>query len=77
MSGIEIYVRHRTDGAMLNIYLDRKTKEALIAALESGKFEDPNTPISLELSVLPEWLSEPGSTHARIPISEINVSTDD
>lgn len=77
MSGIEIYVRHRSDGAMLNIYLDRKAKEALIAALESGKFEAPNTPISLELSVLPEWLSEPGSTHARIPISEINVSIAD
>ena len=77
MSSIEIYIRHRSDGAMINIYLDRKTKTALIAALESGKFADPSTPINLELSVLPEWLSEPGSTHARSPISEINVSTDD
>ncbi|SIQ87876.1 hypothetical protein [Aquipseudomonas alcaligenes] len=77
MSAIEINIRHRSDGAMLNIYLDRKTKAALIAALESGQFADSNTPINIELSVLPEWLSEPGSTHARIPISEINISTDD
>mgnify|MGYP000508771439 CR=1 FL=1 len=73
MSGIEIYVRHRSEGTMLNIHLDQEAKEALIAALQSGKFDNPNMPIHLELSILPEWLSDTHSMHARIPISEINV----
>lgn len=34
MSGIEIYVRHRSEGTMLNIHLDQEAKEALIAALQ-------------------------------------------
>ncbi|MCP1318387.1 hypothetical protein [Vreelandella lionensis] len=77
MSGIEIYIRHRSEGALLNIYLDKKTKVALVAALENGKFDDPNVPINLELSILPQWLSEENSTHVRVPISEINISTDE
>jgi hypothetical protein len=76
MSGIEIYVRHRNEGTMLNIYLDQETKAALIAALENGKFEDPRIPINLELSILNEWLSDENSAHVRIPISEINISAE-
>lgn len=77
MSGIEIYVRHRSEGAMLNIYLDQKTKVELITALQSGKFEGGKIPINLELSILPDWLSEADSMHARIPISEINICSDE
>ena len=77
MSGIEIYIRHRSEGAMLNIYLDQKTKLALVAALENGKFDDPSVPINLELSLIPEWLSEENSTHVKIPITEINISADE
>lgn len=76
MSGIDIYVRHRSDGAMLSIHLDKDTKAALIAALEVGRFAGSDTPISLELSMLPEWLDEQSSTHMRIPITEIIINSD-
>lgn len=77
MSSIEIYVRHNSDGAMLNVHLNSSTKQELITALQSGRFEAENVPIHLELSVLPEWLTTQGGTHARIPITAINISEAD
>lgn len=76
MSCIEINVRHRGGGTMLNIYLDQKTKIELLAALESDKFESSSIPINLEISILSEWISEENPMHVKIPISEINVNTD-
>lgn len=77
MSSIEIYVRHNNDGAMLNVYLDSSTKQELITALQSGRYESADASIHLELSVLPEWLTNQGEAHARIPIAAINVTETD
>ncbi len=74
MKGIEISVRHTHNGTLLNIHLDARAKQRLIAGLQSGRFDSRDTPINLELSVLPEWLTDPESTHARIPITVINVN---
>lgn len=77
MSGIEIYVRHNGNGAVLNIHLDSSTKQELITALQSGRFESADMPIYLELSVLPEWLTTQGESHARIPVAAINIAETD
>ncbi|CAH0349854.1 hypothetical protein [Aquabacterium sp. CECT 9606] len=78
MSGIEIYVRHRSDGAMLNFHLSSRDRQALIHALTTGGgMEDTSIPIHLELSLLPQWLTDPENMHARIPISAINISVSD
>lgn len=77
MSRIEIYVRHSSDGAMLNIYVDSSTKQQLISALQSGQYESADASIHLELSVLPEWLANQGEAHARIPIAAINFTETD
>lgn len=77
MSGIEIYVRHRSDGAMLNFHLSSRDRLALIHALTMGSMKDASIPVHLELSLLPEWLTDPESMHARIPISAINFNVSD
>jgi hypothetical protein len=77
LSSIEIYVRHNGNGAVLNIYLDSSTKQELISALQSGRFESAGVPMHLELSVLPEWLTNQGESHARIPVAAINIAETD
>jgi hypothetical protein len=77
MSGIEIYVRHRSDGAMLNFQLSSSDRQVLIHALTTGGMENASIPIHLELSLLPQWLTDPENMHARIPISAINFSVSD
>ena len=53
-------------------------RDEFIAALQNGSFEDRNTDINLELSVLDKWrtdtdVSEP---HIRVPITAINIQSD-
>lgn len=72
--GIEIYVRHNSDGAMLNIHLDASTKERFIAALQEGRFSSADVSINLELFVLPQWVTDPEYGHVRIPLTAINVT---
>ena len=74
MNGIPFVITQNGEASMVIEGVKQfQEKEALIAALQSGKFDNPNMPIHLELSILPEWLSDTHSMHARIPISEINV----
>lgn len=77
MSGIEIYVRHRSEGAVLSFHLSSDEREALIHALMNGSIDEASVPVHLELSVLPQWLIDPEHMHARIPISAINVNIDE
>jgi len=62
---------------MLNFHLSSRDRQALILALTTGSMEDASIPIHLELSLLPQWLTDPESMHARIPISAINFSVSD
>lgn len=77
MNEIEIYVRHRSDGAMLNIHVNEKTKRVLLDALQNGSYTDSSTPINMELSLLPQWIVSDNETppiHARIPITSISIN---
>lgn len=77
MSGIEIYVRHRAEGAMLNFHLSSNDRLALIRALTTGSMDGDGVPIHLELSLLQQWLTDPDGMHARIPIGSINFNITD
>lgn len=77
---IEIYVRDRSDGAMLNFYLPEGQRNSLLAALGAGAFTGD---IVLEMTINPEWitdteqrrcLTEKGELiHLRVPLSEIHI----
>ncbi len=74
---MEIYVRHQSGpAAMLNFHLSDAQRLKLIAALARG--EPFELPARLELSVLPEWMTDPedNPAHAVIPLCVINFSVD-
>ena len=74
---MEIYVRHQSGpSAMLNFHLSDAQRLKLIAALARG--EPFELPARLELSVLPEWMTDPedNPTHAVIPQCVINFAVD-
>lgn len=76
---IEIYVRNSGNRTLLNLYIPREMRDEFIVALQNGSFEDRNTDINLELSVLDTWrtntnLSKP---HIRVPITAINIQSTD
>lgn len=77
VSRIEIYVRQSGNETMLNIYLDEKTKQQVLTALATGRFESRDVPIHLELPVLPKWLAGEDKARARVPITTINVMQSD
>lgn len=74
---IEIYVRHQSGpSAMLNFHLSDAQRLQLIAALARG--EPFELPARLELSVLPQWMTDPedNPAHAVIPLRVINFVVD-
>jgi hypothetical protein len=83
-SGIEIYVRPSGDRVLLNIYVPKSVRKQFLEGLRSGSFGDGDARINMELSVLPQWITESEDrvanqlpTHIRVPISAINVQSDD
>ena len=72
---IEIYVRNSGDRTLLNFYIPSEMREAFLSALQNGGFEERNTDINLELSVLNEWRTDADrdEPHIRVPISAINL----
>jgi hypothetical protein len=72
---IEIYVRNSGDRTLLNFYIPSQMREAFLSALQNGAFEERNTDINLELSVLDNWRTDTHSEepHIRVPISAINI----
>jgi hypothetical protein len=80
---IQIYVRQSGDQVLLNICVPEGERAKFLAALSSGTFESRTTPIAVELSMLPKWVTDDdvrdqltgdlGVIHARIPITAINV----
>jgi hypothetical protein len=83
-SGIEIYVRPSGDRVLLNIYVPKSVRSQFLEGLRSGSFGDDDVRINMELSVLPQWLTESDDgvanqlpAHIRVPISAINVQSDD
>ena len=85
MSGeIEIYVRQSGDRNLLTLHIPERLREAFIAALRAGSFGGKSSEMQVELSVLPEWVTDEDQRdllledgfpiHVRIPIAEITAS---
>lgn len=80
---LEVYVRHNSSGAMLNILADDLMRERIVNSLSAGKVDGTDISINLELSVLPEWVTDPetrkrvgqipGTIHIRVPLAAINM----
>lgn len=79
---IEIYVRHNNNDTMLNFYLPEQLKSELTKAVTGGQFRAYGQTIHLELSILPEWITDHAQrdnlsklespVHLKIPITCIN-----
>jgi hypothetical protein len=72
---IEIYIRHNTNGAMLNFYIPKELKPAFLDALSNGYFNTADKDAHFEMSILQEWLDNPetSASHVRFKLSSINV----
>ncbi|MDO9170125.1 MAG: hypothetical protein Q7U18_13695 [Methylobacter sp.] len=80
---IEIYLRHSIGKVMLNLYVPKETKKRFLTGLKNGALELPEDSANFELSILPEWITDPeqrerikniGETiHVCIPIAAINT----
>lgn len=76
-SPMEVYVRHQSGpSALLIFHLNPEQRLQLIEALTAGR--DVEMPAKLELSVLPQWLMNPGedTSHAVIPLRLISFNVD-
>ncbi len=74
---MEIYVRHQSGhSSFLTFHLNEEQRLQLISALATG--ESVALAAQLELSVLPQWVANPGSenTHAVIPLHQISFNVD-
>jgi hypothetical protein len=72
---IEVYVRHQTgQSALLFFHLNSDQRLQLIEALAAGG--EIEVPVKLELSVLPQWITNPGDEppHAVIPVRHIGFN---
>ena len=80
---IEIYVRPSVGRVLLNIYLGADVRDRFVDGIGRGEFECRDAPTHLELSVLPEWVTDPelrvkiaaldSPIHVRIPLTHINT----
>lgn len=74
---MEIYVRHQSGpSSLLTFHLNEEQRLQLIAALTNG--ESIVLPAQLELSVLPQWVTNPdeNSAHAVIPVHQISFTVE-
>ena len=84
MNDIEVYVRHSAGKALLMFHAPETLRAAMLAAARSGKLDAKSARIHLELSILPEWISDPAvrdsvsriddPIHIRIPISALTIN---
>lgn len=84
---IEIYVRPSSGRNHLNWYVSKLLQEKLITGLKNGTFDSDGVEINLELSILPEWITDEQqrarfesaneSIHIRVPVSAINTYFDE
>lgn len=84
---VEIYIRNSGSRTLLNFHIPSDLKEAFISALRDGSFSEAGVDIALEVSMLPQWITDADQrseaqecdhvVHARIPLSSINVQVTD
>lgn len=74
---IEVYIRHQSgQSALLFFHLNSEQRLQLIEALAAGG--NIEVPATLELSVLPQWITNPGEEplHAVIPVRQIGFNVE-
>lgn len=74
---IEIYVRHQSGpSSLLTFNLNEAQRLQLITALAGG--ESVELAAQLELSVMPQWVANPGTdnTNVVIPLHQISFNVD-
>lgn len=74
---MEVYARHQSGpSALLTFHLNPEQRLQLIKALASGR--EVEMPAQLELSVLPQWVTNPGEDmpHAVIPLRLVSFNVD-
>lgn len=74
---VEVYVRHQSGpSALLTFHLNPDQRLKLIEALATG--QQVEMPAQLELSVLPQWITNIGedTPHAVIPLSLLSFNVE-
>jgi len=81
---IEIYIRHSSAGTFLNFHIPSQLKKKFISAIQKGSLSEGDALMAVELSVLPEWITDKEvqeklssmneSIHLRIPVTSLNVN---
>jgi len=84
---VEIYVRQSAGRNYLNFHVSNILREKLLASLKNGAVDSDGVDINLELSILPEWITDEEqrarfenqreSMHIRVPVSAINTYFED
>lgn len=81
---VQVYVRHSSGRALLMFHVPKRIEESFLQGINDGKFSLADTQPYLELSVLPEWVTDADVRakvqsigeviHLRIPLAAITAS---
>jgi hypothetical protein len=83
MSTLEVYVRHSAEKALLMFHAPETLRAAMLAVVKGNQLDGAKARIHLELSIRPEWITDPAvrkavskiddAIHIRIPISALTM----
>jgi hypothetical protein len=81
---LEIYLRHSSRRTLLMFHVPDSEQKNFVESLQRGDFSSTTVEINLELSVRPEWISDPEAReavkrsgtdiHIRVPLSAITAT---
>ena len=84
---IEIYIRNSSSGTFLNLHIPSRMKEQIVSAIQKGSLDVNDLAVTVELPVLPEWVSDQEirakvaklneHIHLSIPITSLNCNFTD
>lgn len=81
---MEVYVRHNSGRSLLMFHIPTRIRESFLKGINNGEFSSTDCQTYLELSVLPEWITDVDVRellqsrgeviHLRIPLAAITAS---
>lgn len=80
---VEMYVRHSAGLALFHVHLPAAFASTFIERLRGDQVTSDDAVVHLELSVLPEWVTDSdqraqltkiGPVHVRVPIAQIALA---
>lgn len=81
---LEVYVRHSSGRSILTFHIPTCIRESFLQGINNGEFSSAACQTYLELSVLPEWITDADGRalvqsreeviHLRIPLAAITSS---